>query len=215
MIQPFLPDIIALGLITISVLISLVRGFVKELISVVSWIVAAWLSIRYSKDLAQHITFTEVQSLRVFLAFLIVFVTIIFIGATINFMIGQVVRKTPFSAADRILGMGFGFVRGVLVLSVLVLLGGLTPLPRDAWWQESYAIARVEKISIWMQSFLPAEISQYFNFSHSDTLNETSPPQAPIEVKKQETKKETTKETTIEIKKTKNNNKNNNNKKNN
>lgn len=168
MIQQFLPDIIACGLITISILISLVRGLVKELISVVSWVLAAWLSIRFSKELAQHITFTEVQSLRVFLAFLIVFVTVIFLGATFNFMVGQVVRKTPFSAADRTLGMVFGFARGVLVLSVLVLLGGLTPFPKDNWWQTSYAITRVEKISIWMQGFLPKEVSQYFNFSHED-----------------------------------------------
>lgn len=176
MIQQSLPDIIALSLIVISILISLVRGFVKELISVVSWILAAWLSIRFSKELAQHITFTEVQSLRVFLAFLIVFVTIIFLGATVNFMIGQVVRKTPFSAVDRILGMVFGFARGVLVLSILVLLGGLTPLPKDDWWQESFAIVRVEKIAIWMQGFLPAEISQYFNFSHGESSVVPSPP---------------------------------------
>lgn len=165
MTHPLLPDLIALSLISISVLISLVRGLVRELISVVSWVLAAWLSIRYSNQIAHYITFTEVQSLRVFLAFLLIFVAMVFLGAVVNFMVGQLVRKTPFSAADRILGMVFGAVRGVLVLSVLVLLGGLTPLPKDDWWQQSYAIARVQKVAIWMQSFLPSEVSQYFDFS--------------------------------------------------
>lgn len=165
MTHTFLPDMIALGLMVISILISLVRGFVKELISVISWVLAAWLSVRHSQALSNYITFTEVQSLRVFLAFLIIFVVIVFLGATFNFIIGQFVRKTPFSAADRILGVVFGAVRGVLILSILVLLGGLTPLPRDKWWQQSYAIARVQKISIWMQGFLPEEIAHYFSFS--------------------------------------------------
>jgi len=164
-IQQSLPDLIAIALITISIVIGLARGLVKELISLASWVIAAWLSIRYAKSLAEYITFTDVQSLRLFLAFLLVFVTMIFVGAMINFIIGQVVRSTPFSAADRVLGMGFGFVRGVLVLSVLVLLGALTPLPKDDWWQKSYAIAKVEKLSIWMQGFLPNEVAQYFDFS--------------------------------------------------
>lgn len=165
MTHSFLPDLIALGLIAISILISLVRGFVKELISVLSWILAAWLSVRHSQTLSNYITFTEVQSLRVFLAFLIIFVVMIFLGATVNFMVGHFVRKTPFSAADRVLGMVFGAARGVVILSVLVLLGGLTPLPRDAWWQESYAIVRAQKVAIWMKGFLPTEVGQYFNFS--------------------------------------------------
>lgn len=165
MTHVFLPDIIAFSLVLISILISLVRGLVRELISVMSWVLAAWLSIRYSRDISQYITFTDVQSLRVFLAFLLIFVIMVFLGAVVNFMIGQLVRKTPFSAADRVLGMAFGAVRGVLVLSVLVLLGGLTPLPKDDWWQQSYAITRVQKVSIWMKGFLPAEISKYFDFS--------------------------------------------------
>ena len=165
MTHSFLPDMIALGLIVISILISLVRGFVKEFISVVSWILAAWLSVRHSQALSKYITFTDVQSLRVFLAFLIIFVAMVFLGATLNFIIGQFVRKTPFSAVDRILGMVFGAARGILILSVLVLLAGLTPLPRDTWWQESYAITRVQKIAIWMKGFLPTEVAHYFNFS--------------------------------------------------
>jgi membrane protein required for colicin V production len=165
MTHSYLPDLIALGLVVISILISLARGFVKELISVLSWVLAAWLSVRHSQALSKYITFTDVQSLRVFLAFLIIFVVMVFIGATFNFMIGQFVRKTPFSAADRVLGMVFGAVRGVLILSVLVLLGGLTALPRDTWWQDSYAIEKVQKISIWMKGFLPSEVAHYFNFS--------------------------------------------------
>lgn len=165
MTHPFLPDMIALGVVSISIVISLVRGLIRELISLVSWFLAAWFSIRYSNQIAHYLTFTDIQSLRVFLAFLLIFVLMVFLGAIVNFMMGQLVRKTPFSAADRILGMGFGAARGVLVLSVLVLLGGLTPLPRDDWWQNSYFIPRVQKVAIWMKGFLPLEVSQYFNFS--------------------------------------------------
>ena len=166
MTEHLLPDIIVVALILISIIISLVRGFVKELISVISWTLAAWLSIRYSQMLAEHITFTDIPALRIFLAFLIVFVTMIFLGAVVNFIIGQLVRKTPFSTADRILGMILGLARGVLVLSVLVLLGGSTPFPKEDWWKESYTITRLETVAIWMKGYLPPEFAKNFDFSH-------------------------------------------------
>lgn len=182
MMEQFLPDILIGVFIVISIAISLVRGFVKELISLISWALAAWLAVRFSHVLAQQITFTDVQPLRIFLAFLTVFVTVIFVGAMVNFLIGQMVHHTPFRGADKALGVAFGLTRGIVVVSVLVLLGGLTSFPKDKWWTQSRSIPHFQKVATWMQGYLPADASKHFSFGTEKAKPAEVKPVAPASV---------------------------------
>jgi membrane protein required for colicin V production len=157
-------DIIILGIITVSVVISLIRGFVKEAISLTSWVLAAGFAIKFCQPFSEWITFTSMGSLRVIIAFLLIFVSFVFVGAIINYVIGKMIRKTPFSFPDRVLGMFFGAFRGALVVSLLVLLAGLTPFPNDPWWQSSRLVPKFQVVAEWFQHQLPTEISQHFSF---------------------------------------------------
>ncbi|MFO1257439.1 MAG: CvpA family protein [Gammaproteobacteria bacterium] len=157
-------DIIILSIIALSIVISLIRGFVKEAISLTSWVLAAGFAIKFCQPLSGYITFTTMTSLRMIIAFLLVFVSLVFVGAIINFVVGKMIRKTPFSMPDRILGMFFGAFRGALVVSMLVLLAGLTPFPNDPWWKSSKLVPKFQVIAEWFQHQLPTEISQHFVF---------------------------------------------------
>jgi len=158
------PDLIIAGMIVLSILIGIARGFVKESISLVTWIVAIVLSILYSGSLAEYMTFTKVTLVRSLTAFLLIFLSIIFAGAIVNYTVGTLVRKTPFSAPDRVLGFAFGFLRGVVFVSILVLLAGLTPLPEAPWWQGSYMVSRFQVFAIWLKDRLPDEHAKVFHF---------------------------------------------------
>lgn len=158
------PDIVISVMIFLSVLIGIARGFIKESISLVTWLVAIAVSILYASDLSEHMTFTKVTLVRSLTAFLIIFVSIVFVGAIINYMVGTFIRKTPFSAPDRILGSAFGFFRGVAFVSILVLLAGLTPLPEAPWWQKSYMVSKFQVFAIWLKDRLPDENAKVFRF---------------------------------------------------
>lgn len=158
------PDLIIVAIILVSIFISFFRGFIKEVISLVSWVVAAWLAFVLASPLSKWMTFTEVESIRAVVAFLIVFVGMVFIGSLVNFMVGRFIRKTPFSMADRTLGIFFGLLRGVLVVTLLVFFAGLTPMPRDPWWQGSYSVSKFQSIALWMKGVLPEEIGRHFDF---------------------------------------------------
>lgn len=179
-------DFTVLGIIFISIVVSLMRGFVKEAISLTSWILAAGLAIHFSQPFSALITFTEVDSIRLILAFLLIFVSTVFIGAIANYAVSKVVSKTPFSIPDRILGMFFGAFRGVLVVSLIVLFSGLTPFPQDQWWQDSQFVPKLEKVAVWIQAHLPEDIAQHFEFDENNNENESevavviSPPQYKI-----------------------------------
>lgn len=159
------PDIIITGIILLSILIGIVRGFIKELISLITWVVAIVLAAMFTSALAEHMTFSKTPFVRSLCAFILIFVSVVFVGAIINFIIGTLVRKTPFSTADRVLGSIFGVLRGIVFITILVLLGGLTPLPQAPWWQTSYFIPRVQVLSLWLKEQLPEEYAKTFNFS--------------------------------------------------
>ncbi|HRE30652.1 MAG TPA: CvpA family protein [Candidatus Berkiella sp.] len=167
------PDIIISGLIIVSILIGIVRGFIKELISLITWIVAIVLATMFTSELAEHMTFTKTPYIRLLCAFLLIFVGVVFVGAIFNYFIGTFVRKTPFSVADRVLGSIFGLFRGVVLLVILVLLGGLTFLPKESWWQTSYFIPRVQVLSLWLKEQLPEEYAKAFKFADDEMVTKS------------------------------------------
>lgn len=158
-------DLIIFGIMSLSVLIGIIRGFIKELISLVTWVVAICLSVMYASPLSEHMTFTKIALVKSLTAFLLVFIGIVFVGAIINYMIGGLVRKTPFSLPDRILGSIFGVLRGVVFVTILILIAGLTPLPEEEWWKNSYGVSRFQGLAIWVKDLLPDENAKVFHFS--------------------------------------------------
>jgi membrane protein required for colicin V production len=163
-------DMIIAGIMFVSILIGVVRGFVKELISLVTWVVAIVLALLYRSVFAHYLTFTKMQAVREITAFVLIFVGVVFIGAIINYFIGSMVRRTPFSVADRMLGSLFGVLRGVFFMTILVLLGGLTPFTQENWWRQSYCMRQFEILAIWLKDRLPEENAKVFHFSDKPSL---------------------------------------------
>lgn len=131
-------DLVFLGIIAISVVISLVRGFVREVISVLVWVAAVWVGVRYSQPLAEWLArWIDSPTIRLVAAFAALFVITLVIGALINHFIAQLVGRTGLTGTDRSLGVVFGGARGVLIVGLLVLVAGLTAVPQERWWQQS------------------------------------------------------------------------------
>ena len=157
-------DYIILGIIGISALISLARGFVREAFSLAAWVLAFWVAWSFFRDLSPHLDWFKTPSVRLAISFVILFLVTLMLGGLVNFLIGQLVDKTGLGGMDRLLGMLFGAVRGVILVVILVILAGLTPLPNDPWWQQSQLIVYFQELAIWLKSLLPPEISENFNF---------------------------------------------------
>lgn len=153
-------DYVVVGIILFSTLVSFVRGFLREALSLTIWIAALWLAYRFSSVVATNFLSSMSSNFRTPLAFVIIFLGVLIAGAILNFFIGGVVYKTGLSGMDRMLGLVFGLARGILLIGVLILAAEMTAIPEDSWWQESQMIPQFESLVVWMRSILPKELEQ-------------------------------------------------------
>ncbi|KAF3976884.1 MAG: CvpA family protein [Methylococcales symbiont of Iophon sp. n. MRB-2018] len=158
-------DYTIIGLVLISSIIGLLRGFVKEAFSLIIWMIAIWVGLTFSREfsvfLEQFITY---PSARIATAFAILFILTLIIGAMISYLLGELVKKTGLTGSDRFAGMIFGIVRGLVVVSVIVMLAGLTPLPRDSWWKESNLIPPFQSLAVWLREHIPSGLARYIKY---------------------------------------------------
>lgn len=158
-------DIAILAVILVSTLISLIRGFVKESISLATWLVAGFIAMTYYVILSDLLLpYIESPTISQAVAFAILFITTLIVGAIINYMVSHLVSKTGLSGTDKLLGMIFGAARGVLIVSMIVLFAGLTPMPSEVWWQESNLVPHFQEIAVWIQQWMPEDIASRFKF---------------------------------------------------
>jgi membrane protein required for colicin V production len=158
-------DLVIIAVIALSALISLIRGFVKESISLVSWVIAGLLALRYYSPMAELLEpFVNSETLRNWIGGGILFVATLIVGAAVNFIVSQLVSKTGLSGTDKALGVVFGGARGVLIVTMIVLLASLTPMPEASWWQDSTMIGFFQQLAEWFKGVIPADAVDKFSF---------------------------------------------------
>lgn len=152
-------DVIILFVIFLSALFSLIRGFVKEAISLTTWIMATWISATFAARMAALLTgLIDSEAVRLATGFALLFILTLMFGALVNFIVAQFVKKTGLSGADRVLGVAFGFLRGLVIIVVFVVIGSMTPLPQQSWWQSSDLLGRFEQLALMLKPYFPESI---------------------------------------------------------
>lgn len=141
-------DWMIVGVLAISSLISLKRGFTKEAMSLASWVAALLIARLFSDNLATLLTGWLVnEAHRYTAAFVILFLATLVVGSLINHLLGEFVRLTGLSGMDRILGVVFGLLRGIIIVVALLALGRLIAL--DQFWQDSTLVPFFEPVIRW------------------------------------------------------------------
>lgn len=160
MIAMTVVDVIVIFVICLSALFSLLRGFVKEAISLATWVIAIWLAATFAPKLAAALpSGIESEAVRQAVGFGILFVLTLIVGAIVNTLVNQVVKKTGLSGADRVFGVAFGILRGALIIMIFVVIGGMTPLPESEWWQSSTLLQWFESAAIVIQDYIPEDLN--------------------------------------------------------
>lgn len=144
-------DWVILSIIGLSAVISLLRGFVREALSLAGWIAAFLIAKAFYEPLSEMLVEQiPTNSIRLGVAWVGLFVITLFIAGIINYLVGKLVDKAGLSGTDRLLGMIFGAIRGVLIVALIVLgLTQFTPVNKDEWWSQSSLLPHVERVAEW------------------------------------------------------------------
>jgi len=154
-------DFVFIALVALSGLLSLYRGFVREVFSLATWIVAIWVGVRFSGDAAAYLpAAVSDETLRLGIAFAVLFILVLIVGGIAGIIATRLVRGTGLSGTDRSLGVVFGLLRGVLIVALLVFVASLTLIPEEPWWQESRLVPEFERIVGWVLDLLPEGIQE-------------------------------------------------------
>ncbi|MEE9425824.1 MAG: CvpA family protein [Methylococcales bacterium] len=148
-------------IIAVSALIGLLRGLVREALSLTAWVMAIWISIHFSPSLGHLMrNLIEQDTMRTIAAFLILFIGTLSIGSIITHIVRSGLKKIGLGFVDRLGGLLFGVLRGSGIIMVLIYVVGLTPIKRETWWHQSMLIPPFEQLVIWLGSQAPSEVVQ-------------------------------------------------------
>ncbi|MBR7798701.1 CvpA family protein [Undibacterium fentianense] len=155
-------DYIVLFIIICSVVISTLRGLVKEILSLISWIVALVVANAFGANVAEWLPNAIPGHLsRMIVAFLALFIGVRLLMALLMRAVDALIKASGLSLADRGLGGLFGFARGLVIVMAMVLVSGMTAIPQQAFWRDALlsplAVSAVKTI----MPFLPGSVTQH------------------------------------------------------
>jgi membrane protein required for colicin V production len=143
-----LTDYLVILAVVASAVIGAMRGFPREAVALVAWVVALFLSWHFADLVAPHLGgLLSGSQVRPWAARVIIVVLVLLLGAGIGATLGHFVRLSIFSGMDRLLGFAFGLLRGFVLLGVFVILGQLLRLQEENWWRDSLLIPYGESIA--------------------------------------------------------------------
>ena len=158
-------DYAVIGIVGISVLFSVIHGLVREILALVSWVVAFVVAQMYASDAAAllPVAFSN-PSLRLFAGFLGVFLVVLIVMTLLAVLVSKLVKSAGLGFADRALGAVFGLVRGLAIVMIVVLLAGLTALPRQTAWRHAMLNEPLVNLANWVKVWLPDDMAKHINY---------------------------------------------------
>lgn len=158
-------DYAIIAILVVSAGISVLRGFLREALSLAGWVLAFWLALTFADDVSGLFSrYVSQPSMRHGLAFFTIVIGTLVITAIVMYLVRLIIDKTEITGTDRALGIVFGIARGIVIVAILVLLAGLTALPKDPWWRESIFLPHFQVLAVEIQSLLPPEVAILFQY---------------------------------------------------
>lgn len=153
--MPFIDILIAIALI-FSVIVGIVRGFVKEAISITALLLAIWAALTFGPSVGEiSDSWLSSQELQNWFGRILVFVLILAVGGLVGWGLSKLVRLSVLSGIDRLVGGMFGAARGVLFVALFILAGDFAGFSNDSWWKKSKFIPYFEVVADWIMVMAP------------------------------------------------------------
>ena len=150
-------DFVILGIVGFSGVLGLMRGFIKELISLVGFVASIWIGYNFSKQISEKwlTAFPGGETGQLIIAFILLFISSLIIAKLIANSLVKVLSSAGLSFIDRFLGTLFGLFRGALIVVAMSTLVALTDIPKSNEWKDALTRPLVETTVGFMKNLLP------------------------------------------------------------
>jgi membrane protein required for colicin V production len=154
------------GVVGLSMLLAYVRGFTRELIALLAWVLGFFAAVAFSPLVGAWLPeFGGSPVVRYLVAFALIFIGALVVGALVAWPLSGVMRKSGLGFVDRFLGAIFGVARGVVLVLAFVLVAGLTSLPRQDWWQNAALAPPLAAAAMSLVPWLPSAWADRLDYS--------------------------------------------------
>lgn len=155
-------DGVILIILVLSMITGLVRGLIKEAVALCVWILAIWFALHDFSLVTSWVSrYTHDHTVQIILAVLAIIIGTVLVASVINGLLSFILRRAGLSGTDRLLGMIFGFIRGVFIVSLLILLCQITSFaPAKTYSQQSILYPYFTPMVNWLSGFTPELIKQ-------------------------------------------------------
>jgi membrane protein required for colicin V production len=158
-------DYAVLSAVLASVLLGLWRGVVSEMLALAAWVVAFLVARAEAATLSAWLTGRIADpGMRLVAAYVLIFVCVLLVFTLARMLVSLLLKAAGLALLDRLLGAAFGVLRGILVVFVVVLVAGMTPLPKADWWRDATLAPPLETMVIAAKPWLPAETAKRIRF---------------------------------------------------
>jgi membrane protein required for colicin V production len=148
-------DVLIVLVLVGSTLIGLLRGFIREAVSLVFWIAAVWAAWKFGTVVEPHLGgLLAYPSVAPWVARLIVLTLILLLGWLVGMVLSYFLRSMGLGPVDRVIGLLFGLVRGILLVGLLVIGGELLQLNSQDFWVQSKLIPFGETVGDWLRAMV-------------------------------------------------------------
>jgi membrane protein required for colicin V production len=170
-------DFIAIGVVGLATLLSLTRGFVREVVSLASWIAAALAGIHLSRAVGAMLPeIGGTPAARYLVAFALIAIAVLIVGALLGLLLSRLVRAVGLGPLDRLLGAVLGVAQGLVMLVIAVLVAGLTTLPRQDWWQNALFAPPLVAAALSLRPWLPLPWAEQLDYGRTERPPARTPP---------------------------------------
>jgi membrane protein required for colicin V production len=148
-------DVFILLILLASTIVGLLRGFVREAVSLVFWLVAIWAAWKFGARIEPHLGgLLADPSVAPWVGRLIVMALILGVGLLVGMFLSYFTGRVGLGPLDRILGLLFGIVRGMLLVGLLIIGAELLQLNREPWWDHSKLVPYGESVGDWLRAMV-------------------------------------------------------------
>lgn len=148
-------DYLILITLLVSTILGFFRGFLREAIGLLSWLGGLWLAWHFAYLIEPQLGGKlAVAPINTWAARCILLLASLVLGWLLGNVVSYFMTQSGISLMlDRLIGTLFGFIRGVVVVAVAVLLAREVDLQESSWWKSSYVLPLATEVSGWVKGF--------------------------------------------------------------